>query len=350
MSNQNLIFTFEPFEQLARLINNRDAVVFTDSNCLPLIRDFISEHDLKYIVMEAGEENKTLATTSMVWTKMQEFGCTRKSLLINFGGGVVTDLGGFAAATFKRGIDFINLPTTILAAVDASVGGKTGINLEGVKNEIGVFRDAEYVIISTVFFSSLSYEQLLSGYAEMIKHGLLISEEEFRCLMSFDIAYADFMEFLPILQRSVMIKARIVNHDPTEKGIRRYLNLGHTAGHAFESLSLRRGIPLPHGYAVAVGMVTSLVVSYLKLGFPSGDLQLLADFVKTNYGNLSQLPINCEDYDELLELMSHDKKNPSRDSISFTLLDSPGKPVAGMIIPPETLRTALDITRDLLGL
>lgn len=351
MTRQNspLIFTTDPLNELLRLIEGRDALVFTDTNCLRLIERFLTSTGLRHIEMEPGEAHKNLDTVVRVWSKLQEAGCTRKSVLVNFGGGVVTDLGGFAAATFKRGIDFINIPTTLLAAVDASVGGKTGIDFNGLKNEIGVFKEAAKVIISTDFFGSLPYEQILSGYAEMIKHGLLTSPEMFGRLLNFDIAAFRPEGFLSMLEESVRVKERVVRADPTERGVRRFLNLGHTVGHAVESLSLARNTPLPHGYAVAVGLVTALVLSHLKLGLPTAPLHVLARFVRENYGGLSDISLRCNDYEALYELMSHDKKNPSAEQISFTLLRGVGDPVAGQIIDKDTIFSALDITRDLLG-
>lgn len=350
MSESRLIFTREPLQEAARLIEGHHTVVFTDTNCRPLIAGFLDSRGLPAIVMEAGETHKNLDTVTEVWTMMQRYGCTRKSLLLNFGGGVVTDLGGFAAATFKRGIPFINIPTTLLGAVDASVGGKTGIDFNGLKNEIGVFREAERVIISTAFFGTLPREELLSGYAEMIKHALLSSADEYRRLIAFDIAEADTAALLPLLEENVKVKEKIVMADPTEKSVRRYLNLGHTAGHAIESLAIQRHIPIQHGYAVAVGMVVALVLSHIRLGLPSDMINELAAFIRSNYGGLPSLPLGCDDYPALLELMSHDKKNPSPDAISFTLLKAAGEAVAGQIIDPDTLRSSLDITRDLLGI
>lgn len=241
---------------------------------------------------------------------------------------------------------FVNVPTTLLSAVDAAVGGKTGINFGGYKNEIGVFNEADAVVISTRFFPTLPAEELKSGYAEMLKHGLLESEAEFRSLLASDPGELSADDLLRLLERSVEVKRRIVEADPTEKGLRKALNLGHTAGHAFESLAMRRGRPVPHGYAVAWGCVVELVLSHLCEGFPSADLHLFAGYVRRNYGAPS---ITCSDYAELLELMSHDKKN-SRGHINFTLLRRPGELRLDVTPDEKEITAALDIFRDLSGI
>ncbi len=207
----------------------------------------------KLIVIEATDAHKDFASLMTVWKHLSEGGATRHTLLINIGGGMVTDLGGFAASTFKRGINYINIPTTLLSMVDASVGGKTGINFLGLKNEIGVFNNAKSVILDTKFLKTLDVENMLSGYAEMLKHGLINNEKMLGELLTFDIEKPDLVELKRMVAESVAVKQRIVTEDPTEKGIRKALNLGHTAGHAFESFALKHK-PVLHGYAVAWGL------------------------------------------------------------------------------------------------
>lgn len=293
-----------------------------------------------------GDENKDLASLSRIWQGLIEGGATRKSVVINIGGGVVTDMGGFAAATFKRGIRFINVPTTLLSAVDAAVGGKTGINFGGYKNEIGSFAPADAVVISTALFSTLPPVELLSGYAEMLKHGLLSSGSHYRELLDYDILSADLTALLPLLERSVKVKEKIVEEDPTEKGIRRALNLGHTAGHAFESMALHRQRPVPHGHAVAWGMLVEMILSHLSVGFPSAELSVYARYLKEHgYG----APVfECRDYPELIGYMRHDKKNDSPDRINFTLLEQPGCPLIDRTASAGEIETALDIFRDMM--
>ena len=298
------------------------------------------------ITIPDGDNNKTLDTVTRVWDEMERMGVTRHSLVINLGGGTVTDLGGFAAATFKRGVRFINMPTTLLGAVDAAVGGKTGINFSGLKNEIGAFAPASDVIISTCFFDTLPMPEIKSGFAEVLKHAMLSDRSEFLRLLDHDFsAPIDHDDLLERLQCSVQVKVDIVARDPNEQGERKALNLGHTVGHAFESLAMKRGKPVPHGYAVAWGLVTEAVLSHIKLKFPSDDVHRLGNFVRDNYRDF---PFTCDDYDDLLELMGHDKK--SRDgAITCTLLAAIGDYRIGQTVTRDDMTAALDILRDLLG-
>ena len=199
---------------------------------------------------------------------------------------MVTDLGGFAASTFKRGINYINIPTTLLSMVDASVGGKTGINFRGLKNEIGVFNNAETVILDTQFLKTLDSENILSGYAEMLKHGLISDEKMWAELMLFDVEQPDFGKLQQMVEDSVAVKQRIVTEDPTEQGIRKALNLGHTTGHAFESYALSKQ-PILHGYAVAYGLICELYLSAIKTGFPTDKMHQTVSFIHEHYGKMS---------------------------------------------------------------
>lgn len=320
--------------------------ILTDANVASDVMPRLDLPSTDVITVPAGDENKNLTSLSMIWERLISGGATRKSLLINIGGGVVTDMGGFAAATFKRGIRFINVPTTLLSAVDAAVGGKTGINFGGLKNEVGAFAPADAVVISTALFSTLPPSEILSGYAEMIKHGLLSSAEVYHELLGFDILGADMTSLLPLLEKSVKVKERIVTEDPTEKGLRRALNLGHTAGHAFESLAMGRHKPVPHGYAVAWGILVEMILSNMAERFPSAELHGYARYLKEHgYGSPA---ITCDDYDELTELMRHDKKNDSSGQINFTLLASPGSPLLDRTADKTEIAAALDIFRDLM--
>ncbi len=295
----------------------------------------------KVITIPAGDTNKTLESVSHVWQELQRGGATRHSLIINLGGGMVTDLGGFAASTFKRGIHFINIPTTLLAMVDASVGGKTGINFGGLKNEIGVFRNADSVILDTTFLHTLDAENMLSGYAEMLKHGLIDSEEHWAALMDCPIEAIETIDIKALLEKSVAVKQRIVLEDPTEQGIRKALNLGHTAGHAFESFAMRRK-PVLHGYAVAWGLVVELYLSVTKAGFPTDRMRQTVSFIKEHYG---KLPFTCKDYAEMVELMHHDKKNTGQ-TINFTLLGGIGDIRINQTATEEEIKEALDFYQD----
>ena len=315
----------------------------TERLCLPVVSDFECMNDAQRIVIPATDTHKTLESLSHVWSELQRMGATRHSLMVNLGGGMVTDLGGFAASTFKRGIPYINIPTTLLSMVDASVGGKTGINFGGLKNEIGVFNNARSVILDTTFLRTMDHENICSGYAEMLKHGLINNEEMWAELMNFSLELSD--ESLEKLGRmvaeSVAVKERIVTEDPTEHGIRKALNLGHTAGHAFESLALERKAVL-HGYAVAWGMIVELYLCCVKTGFPQEKMRQTVAFIKENYGRMA---ITCDDYPHLIELMHHDKKNEGN-SINFTLLGSIGDIRINQTASEKEIMEALDFYRE----
>lgn len=355
MKSQELIFTNNVGEAIDKLLtaaNPSKIFILTDVNTnrfvLPrLLEQSKTAAGATVITTKAGDMNKNLESLAAIWKRLGDEGATRDSILVNLGGGVITDMGGFAAASFKRGISFINIPTTLLGAVDAAVGGKTGINFGNLKNQIGAFCNAEAVIISTVFFSSLDARELRSGYAEMLKHGLLKDEATFNSLIEKHIEELNSEELLKLLEQSVLVKRDVVLNDPTEKGLRRALNLGHTPGHAFESLALERKLPIPHGYAVAYGLVTDLVLSHMKLGFPSSKLHRLAAYIKEVY---SGFEYSCDDYPRLLEFMRNDKKNHTTDAINFTLLREIGDVKIDCVIPEEEIKEALDITRDLLGI
>ena len=317
----------------------------TKALCLPVVEGFGCLKGAQIITIGATDTHKTLDSLSHVWEALGEGGATRHSLLINLGGGMVTDLGGFAASTFKRGINYINIPTTLLSMVDASVGGKTGINFRGLKNEIGVFNNAATVILDTQFLKTLDAENILSGYAEMLKHGLIDSESHWAELVNFSLGNIESIETLgnlsKILEKSVAVKQRIVTEDPTEQGIRKALNLGHTAGHAFESFALKHQ-PILHGYAVAYGLVCELYLSCIKTGFPSDKMHQTVNFIHEHYGKMS---ITCDDYPQLMELMTHDKKNVAG-IINFTLLGGIGDIRINQTATKDEIYEALDFYRE----
>lgn len=314
----------------------------THDMCLPKLQNFLCLKGAQSIVIKAGDTNKTLDSLAEVWTALSQGGATRHSLMINLGGGMVTDLGGFAASTFKRGIDFINIPTTLLAMVDASVGGKTGINFGGLKNEIGVFSDSKFVIINTQFLDTLDHANICSGYAEMLKHGLISDNKHWAELVDFNLAQLDLAQLQRMVAESIKVKERIVTEDPHEHGIRKALNLGHTVGHALESFAMKHGRPVLHGYAVAYGMVCELYLSARKTGFPTDKMHQTVRFILDHYG---RLPYTCDDYPELLELMRHDKKNTSG-IINFTLLGGIGDIRINQTATKEEIEEALDFLRE----
>ncbi|QUT45699.1 3-dehydroquinate synthase [Bacteroides eggerthii] len=314
--------------------------------CLPQLQNIPAIQDATEIIIGAEDVHKNLETLASVWQALSEQGATRHSLLINLGGGMVTDLGGFAAATFKRGIAYINIPTTLLSMVDASVGGKTGINFNGLKNEIGVFAPASSVLLETEFLRSLDAHNFFSGYAEMLKHGLISTPEHFAELLSFDTEQIDYAALKAMVGRSVQVKENIVEQDPKEHGIRKALNLGHTIGHAFESLALAENRPVLHGYAVAWGIVCELYLSHIKTGFPKEKMRQTIQFIKENYGAFA---FNCKQYDRLYELMLHDKKNTAG-IINFTLLKEVGDICLNQTADKETIFEVLDFYRECMGI
>ena len=360
----------------------------THECCLPKVAALLAQYDAVPITIAHGDQHKTLAALGDVWTALQQGGATRHSLLINLGGGMITDLGGFAAATFKRGINFINIPTTLLAMVDAAVGGKTGINFGGLKNEIGAFADARFVIINTCFLDTLDAENLCSGYAEMLKHALISDERMWAEHVNFDLSQPDLAELQHMVAESIAVKERIVAEDPHEHGIRKALNFGHTIGHALEEFALQQAggavvsarllplarartapnnqltsggaaisarllplarartapkkRPLLHGYAVAFGLIGELYMSARKAGFHTERLHQTARFIRENY---AQTEFTCNDYPTLLNLMRHDKKNTSG-VINFTLLHNIGDIRINQTATDEEIREALDFIRE----
>ena len=314
----------------------------TQQLCWPKIKNFKALKNSTPIIIKATDTHKNLDTLSQVWQALSNGGATRHSLMINLGGGMVTDLGGFAASTFKRGIDFINIPTTLLAMVDASVGGKTGINFGGLKNEIGVFSDSRFIIINTQFLDTLDHDNICSGYAEMLKHGLISDERTWAELGTFDIDTPDLSQLQRMVAESIKVKERIVETDPHEHGIRKALNLGHTMGHAFESFAMRRGTPILHGYAVAYGLISELYMSARKTAFPTDRMHQTVRFIRENYGTFN---ITCDDYPTLIELMHHDKKNTSG-IINFTLLGNVGDIRINQTANEEEIKEALDFFRE----
>lgn len=331
----------KPFDKLFVLTDEHTAL-----HCLPAIKELLLKNNAISVTIPAGDINKTLETLAYVWTQLSEKGATRHSLLINLGGGMTTDLGGFAASTFKRGIRYINIPTTLLAMVDASVGGKTGINFNGLKNEIGAFAPASNVLIETEFLKTLDQENFFSGYAEMLKHGLISNTEHWAELLNFPTEKLDYAKLKALVGKSVQIKEDIVEQDPYEQGIRKALNLGHTVGHAFESLSFEEDRPVLHGYAVAWGVVCELYLSSVKTGFPTDKLRQTVQFIKENYGCFA---IDCKIYDKLYAYMLHDKKNTAG-IINFTLLKDVGDICINQSANKEEIFEMFDFYRECMGL
>lgn len=307
--------------------------LLTDSNVetavLPRLEEFISRCGVEVIAMPAGECHKNLETLSTVWHRLSECGATRRSLLVALGGGVVTDLGGFAAATFKRGIRHVNVPTTLLGQVDAAIGGKTGIDFAGLKNEIGAFAPAAAVVISGAVLSTLPDREWLCGVAEMVKTALISSDNEFREVCE-AMARGDRAAIAALAAKMASHKEAIVALDPKEKGLRKVLNFGHTYAHALESAAAARGADLPHGYAVAYGIDYALQMSERECGLDPEVRETYRRDLLSCYPPLGELLRikNMEEIEkELVDYMGHDKKNETFGKPRFILLESPGNPV-----------------------
>lgn len=338
----NIYFTNQNYSILNELVEaNNYSIVFilTDENtheyCLPKIASHLT-FDFEIIEIEPGEEFKTINTCVGVWEALSDLGADRRSLIINLGGGVITDLGGFVACTFKRGIDYVNVPTSLLSMVDASVGGKTGVDLGLLKNQIGVISNPEMVIIDTEFLFTLPKNQLRSGFAEMLKHGLIQDENYWNRLNKLDSLHEDDLEQL--IFESVEIKKRVVEQDPNENGLRKILNFGHTLGHAIESYSLGNHDlqPLLHGEAIALGMILETYLSSKLLEFPMDKTQKIKEAFLSVFKHI-QLPESS--FSNIIDLMKYDKKN-EHGKINFVLLKDIGHPIIDCEVENTFIREA----------
>lgn len=305
----------------------------THDLCLPqFMAQIPGAYHFEIIEIESGEVNKTIDTCVGVWEALSELGADRKSVIINLGGGVLTDLGGFVASTFKRGIDFINVPTTLLSMVDASVGGKTGVDLGSLKNQIGVINQPKMVLVITDFLDTLEERQVTSGFAEMLKHGLIRDRSYWTDLKAATTLDEIKQQILP----SVLIKNKVVLQDPTEQGLRKILNYGHTLGHAVESYRLesKELETLLHGEAIAIGMILEGYLSHKLTGFPLTDLEELK---RTFLKYYAKVDFKQEAIDQIIELTKFDKKN-SHGAINFVLLNTIGTAQIDVTASPELVR------------
>jgi len=306
------LFTENDFSKIFVLADEN-----TRTFCLPVIAPFLPEFQL--ITIRSGESEKNIDTCKYLWEQLMDMGAERSSLLINLGGGVIGDMGGFVAGTFKRGLPFIHIPTTLLAQVDASVGGKLGIDLNGVKNLVGLFQDPKHIYISAEFLRTLPFEQVRSGFAEMLKHGLISDKAYWQVLKDTDLR--QFVAPEKMIKRSVEIKKQVVASDPYEKGLRKILNFGHTIGHAIETLSLNGNMhPLLHGEAIAIGMICEAWLSASVNGLPESELTDITTCLMHHFPKQDITPLATS---ELLHVMQMDKKNKNG-KIQFSLLHTIG--------------------------
>ncbi|HPG07579.1 MAG TPA: 3-dehydroquinate synthase [Saprospiraceae bacterium] len=305
----------------------------TELHCLPRIRSLVE--DAVVIRIPAGEEAKNIQECQHIWQQLLDGHADRKSLIINLGGGVIGDMGGFCAGTFKRGIPFIQIPTTLLSQVDASVGGKLGIDFKHIKNCIGLFRNPQAVLVDPQFCLTLPDRQLASGMIEIFKHGLLHDVDLYHKLLALE----SLTEILDeeYIGRAIAVKREVVEQDPYEAGLRKILNLGHTLGHGVESYFLDTDHPLLHGEAVAIGLIGELYIASKRLGFPVEELTRIERFVKRWY---PEIAIPDEARGAILQIMAQDKKN-ERNQLHFSLLKKPGEPYIDCIIEPELVQEAI---------
>lgn len=342
-SSYPIIFKEEAYTHLNQIIRDRDysmIALLVDENthekCAPAFLSKLEfEQKLEIIEISPGEEMKNLETVNSLWELMTDFGMDRKSLLINLGGGVITDMGGFAASTFKRGIEFINIPTTLLAMVDASVGGKTGIDLGVLKNQIGLFADPEMVLIDPEFLNTLEKRELTSGLAEVIKYGL-----------TFDPGiWADFknpqgVDLLKLIYQSIAIKNDVVQKDPKEQDVRKALNYGHTLGHAIESFYLSSPLhsKMTHGEAIAIGMIAEAHLSF-QMGYLQEEEILEIKQVILNV--FDHQSISTSDTPAIYEFLKHDKKNVGG-NVNFVLLSQIGDFILNQRVSEAQMSEALN--------
>lgn len=314
----------------------------THEHCLPkLLGNLETDIPFEIIEIEAGEDLKTIETATHLWEIFAEFAADRKSVLLNVGGGVITDLGGFTASTYKRGIPFINIPTTLLGMCDASIGGKTGIDHLFLKNIVGTFATPEQIFVFPDFLQTLPFAELRSGFAEMLKHGLIADEKHWNDLISLEDLTPE--KIAPFLETSMLIKQNVVEKDFKEQNIRKTLNFGHTIGHAAESLFLQRGKPIAHGEAVALGMICETHLSFLENLIPEQTASTIVNNIQQFFPYISISEFSHED---LISLMKNDKKNEAG-NINFSLLEGIGGCRFDCLVSAENITYALHYYQNL---
>ena len=335
IGNKALEKSADKFDKYKRIF------IITDDNvekyCLPVLKQKLNTlHIDGTITIKSGEKNKSLAQLTFIWNELTKFNADRDDLIINLGGGVVTDIGGMAAATFKRGLKFINFPTTLLGMVDAAIGGKTGIDFEGFKNQVGLFVSPSEVIIDPIFLKTLDDKQWQSGFAEVLKYGLIMDKELWQKLQG--KKYSDDIDWNIIIIKAAKDKIDIVRFDTMEKGIRKNLNFGHTIGHAFESYFLKKGTPVTHGMAIAAGMICETWISSKKYSFECTQTNTVVEMIDKNFNRFN---IDTQDISILMELMKQDKK-VRKGKHNFSLLRRLGKAVHDIEIESDLIVESLN--------
>lgn len=345
-TDYSIVFNEEAYAKLNEILQQKNyskIFIIVDENtnefCLPQFLPLLAtDIPLEIIELESGEINKNIQTCTEVWSILTDFGADRKSLILNIGGGVISDLGGFVASTFKRGIDFINIPTTLLGMVDASVGGKNGVDLGALKNQIGTITNPEMVVIDTRFLETLPQNQMRSGLAEMLKHGLIADQNYWNQFQN--LASSDSSDLDSLIHKAIVIKNVIVKQDPKEDGIRKALNFGHTLGHAIESYFLENEekTTLLHGEAIAAGMVLESYLSLKQNLITSEEYSQIKETIKSIFGTVE---ISENDLAPICDLLIHDKKN-EYGKIQFVLLDGIGQVKLNQEIATDIIMSAFE--------
>lgn len=313
-------------------------VVIADNNtkrhCYPILKAFLPKHSV--VTVPSGEAHKTLATCEKIWEAMTRQELDRHALVINVGGGVIGDMGGFCAAVYKRGIDFIQVPTTLLSQVDASVGGKLGVDFQGFKNHLGVFNIPKSVLIDPVFLKTLPEREIRSGFGEVIKHCLIADGAKWQEIRAKDFEQQNWPD---LIAHSVKIKQQVVDQDPTEKGLRKILNFGHTLGHAVETCFLNKPANqrLFHGEAIAVGMIMEAYLSFERKMIDQQTLTDIEEFLFATYGKVKIKP---EDVEQIIALTRQDKKNKGKE-IRFSLLSGAGQCAFDIVVTAAEMRRSI---------
>ncbi len=337
------LFSFEKYSQCIILVDEN-----TKAHCLLLLLNANKTLvEAKVVEIISGEANKNFATCENVWQRLFEWQTDRDALLINLGGGVISDMGGFIASLYKRGIDFINIPTTLLAMVDATAGGKTGIDFHDIKNGIGLFQQPVHIFIHTEFLNTLPQTEFLSGYAEVVKHALIAEDASYwnevkQIQPAITPPSKDTIQ--QIIQKSIALKQSVTNADYKETGLRKVLNLGHTIGHAIESFALKNNKPIPHGYAVAWGIIAELYLAGKVIDFPEVQRLEIEKYLLNIYHNQFNLQF---EYSDLIPFLKNDKKNIQH-KINFTLLQQMGKPVYNIACNEQDVKKAVHYLGEIL--
>lgn len=345
--NATVYFNDDVYRELNNYIKTKNPskiFILVDTNthdyCLPKFLEQLESGDIVVEVMEMpnGEDHKTIDICTGVWEALSDYNADRKSILINLGGGVVTDLGGFVASTYMRGITYINIPTSLLAMVDASVGGKTGVDLGALKNQIGVINEGEMVGVDTSFLDTLPQNEMVSGFAEMLKHGLIYDKNYWNTLTHLE--KLDLSDLDQLIYDSIVIKNKVVTEDPKEQGLRKILNFGHTLGHAIESYFLENAdkTPLLHGEAIAIGMLLETYLSTKICGLSNEELQIINEGILKTF---LKVEITKNDQKIIIDLLQHDKKN-SHGVVKFVLLEAIGKPKIDCVVSNELILEAFN--------